>query len=76
MKIRGTRSYIIVEFKDKEVKIQGELTLTPAFYADKSSIKNWESPYQDIPLTDFEKKELIDEITKYNNPEFEVIFDE
>ncbi len=76
MKITGTRSYILVEFKDKKVKIEGELTLTPAFYAYIKSIKNWESPYENIQITEEEKKELIEEVLKYNNPDFKVIFED
>ncbi|WP_295716276.1 Imm74 family immunity protein [Mucilaginibacter sp.] len=76
MKITGTRSYILVEFKDKKVKIEGELTLTPTFYASIGSIENWESPHQDIMLTSEEKRELIADILKYNNPDFKIIFED
>jgi hypothetical protein len=34
MKITGTRSQIKVEIDDKIILINGELTTTPAFYAD------------------------------------------
>nr|WP_292960138.1 hypothetical protein [Muricauda sp. UBA7809] len=49
MIITGTKSNIIVETEGKSLKIEGELTTTPAFYADKDSIKNWESPYDKYP---------------------------
>ena len=76
MKITGTRSYILVEFDLKTVKIAGELTITPAFYASKSSIMNWESPYQELKISEEEKKEIVQKIIEHNNPEFKIIFEE
>ena len=76
MKITGTRSYIIVELWGKELKIQGELTLTPAFYASKSSIKNWEVPFHEVEISEIEKAEIIQEIELHNNPEFKIIFED
>jgi len=76
MKITGTRSYILVEFDSKTVKIEGELTITPAFYASISSIKNWESPYQELKISEEEKKEIVEKILEHNNPEFKIIFEE
>jgi hypothetical protein len=40
MKITGVRSYILVERDVRTLKITGELTTAPAFYADSISIKN------------------------------------
>ena len=76
MKITGTRSYMLVEFDSRTVKIKGELTTTPAFYASISSIKNWESPYQDLEISQEEKRALIEKILEHNNPEFKIIFEE
>jgi len=81
MKITGTRSYIMVEFtegafKNKRVKIEGELTLIPAFYATKSTIRNWEAPYTDVEITDNDKQQIVDQILKHNNPSFEIIFED
>ena len=76
MKITGTRSYILVEFDHRTVKIEGELTTPPAFYATISSIKNWENPYDSIPITEEEKKEIIRRILEENNPEFKIIFED
>jgi len=56
--ITGTRSYMIVDFGDRKVKVQGELTLTPAFYGYINSIKNWEPPYEN---------EVISGSVKQNN---------
>lgn len=65
-KITGTRSYIMVEFGARSLKIAGELTLTPAFYADAASIKNWEAPHQGEPITASEKQEIIERILAYD----------
>lgn len=71
-KIEGTRSYILVTFNDKVIKIDGELTLTPAFYADQTTIRVNET---DEIIPDFEKENIINQILQYNNPEFQINFD-
>lgn len=76
MKITGTRSYILVEFDYRTVKIKGELTTTPAFYASIGSIENWESPYENLKVSEEEKKEIIRKVSEQNNHEFEIIFEE
>jgi hypothetical protein len=76
MKITGTRSYILVEFDSRTVKIEGELTTTPAFYASVGSIKNWETPYQDVEISPEEKKANIARVLAHNNPAFRIIFEE
>lgn len=75
MKITGTRSYILVEFDHRTVKIEGELTTTPAFYAVIASMINWESPYNEIAITDEEKEEIIKRVSEQENPEFKIIFE-
>lgn len=40
----GTKSYIMVEMEGKSLKIKGELTNAPGFYAEKDSIGHWKSP--------------------------------
>lgn len=76
MKITGTRSYILVEFDYRTVKIKGELTLTPAFYASINSIKNWESPHDNVEVKQEEKNEIINTILRENNSDFKIIFEE
>ena len=66
MKITGTRSYILVEYDHRTLKIEGELTLTPAFYAVSNSIKNWEPPHEKDAITEAEKKEIILRILNNN----------
>jgi hypothetical protein len=75
MKITGTRSYILVEFDYRTVKIAGELTTTPAFYADISSIRNWEPPHQNLKVSEQEKNEIIKRVLEQNNPDFKIIFE-
>ena len=69
MKITGDRGSIWVEINNKVVKISGELTTTPAFYADINSIKNWEPPFQDIAITEEEKAEIIRRATEESQKE-------
>lgn len=76
MKITGTRSYILIEFDYRTVKIAGELTITPAFYAEISSIKNWEKPYDNMAVTEEEKKEIIRRVNEENSKnELKIIFE-
>ncbi|UII79689.1 Imm74 family immunity protein [Flagellimonas sp. CMM7] len=67
MKITGTKSYIVIETEGKTLKIEGELTTTPAFYADKKSIQNWEKPNESIKITEEEKETLIEKILIESN---------
>ena len=50
----------------KSIIISGEWTTTPAFYADKISIKKWNNPFANIVITELEKKEIIDKILEYS----------
>jgi len=75
MKITGTRSYMIVEIRNRKVKIQGELTSAPAFYASAGTIENWEPPFEKIKITEEEKNEIIQEVLAHNNPEFKIYFE-
>jgi hypothetical protein len=76
-RITGTRSYITVTLEDRSIDIQGELTLTPEFYADRSSINHWNEPYQDILISDTEKEELIKAILKFNtSQELKISFED
>jgi len=74
--IKGTRSTIEVEIDNKQIIITGELTTTPIFYADIDSIKNWEPPYEQEPITENEKKEIISSIEKASKKgKIPVVFD-
>lgn len=78
MKIKGGRSYIRVETEEgREIVIQGELTMTPIFYADYDSIKHWEAPFENEIITERIKKmlafQIMNESSKTNVP---VIFED
>ena len=75
IKFTGTRSYILVEFDHRTVKISGELTSTPAFYASINSIKHWEAPFENIEVTDEEKKQIVECVSKENGGELKIIFE-
>ena len=76
MKITGAKSYILVEYDHRSLKIMGELTTTPSFYADKCSIKSWESPYDSVLITQDEKDEIINRITlETRDTEFKIYFE-
>ena len=64
-----TRSKLYAEFGDKKMYIQGEATMTPAFYANINSIKKWEPPYDNEEITEEEKAELIRLITDESKKE-------
>lgn len=76
MKITGTRSYIDVDFGDKSVRIEGELTTIPSFYASISSIRYWKTPEGIVQVNEDDRKWIIDEIMHHNNPQFEIIFED
>lgn len=68
MKIIGGRSYIRVFTEEgKEIVIQGELTMAPKFYADFSSIKKWEPPFENDFLSEDMKRKLAFQIINESN---------
>lgn len=76
IKIRGGRSYIIVEVGENELKINGELTTTPMFYAEKESIKYWKTPKGLVPISEKEKDQLILQIiAETKNAKVPILFD-
>jgi len=76
MKITGTRSYIDVDFGDKSVRIDGELTTVPSFYASIDSIKYWKTSNGMILIDNEERDWIIAEVRNHNNPQFEIIFED
>jgi hypothetical protein len=66
---------MIVDFGVRKVKIQGELTATPAFYGYINSIKNWEAPFENSVITELERQDIIEQISEYNNLEFPVFLE-
>lgn len=52
-----SRGAVLVEYGNKAVKVSRELTFSPqVFYADLSSLKKWEPPFDNELLTEIEKK--------------------
>jgi hypothetical protein len=77
MEIIGiNRGKIKVIIEGKSLIITGELTCTPAFYADISSIQCWEPPFENEIIDENTKKWIIDSIIKYaKDKEIKVYFD-
>lgn len=70
-------SRLLIEFDNKSIELTGELTTTPVFYADTSSFKNWKHPFEKTEISESEKKEIIDFITKDSSSQgnTKIIFD-
>ncbi len=75
MKISFWISYILVEFDHRKVKITGEYTVDRIFHLDEVSIKNWETPYDKIPISNNEKNEIIASVLQYPMSDLKLIFD-
>lgn len=76
MKITGTKSSLKVEIGQKTLLIKGELTTTPAFYADINSIIKWEPPFENELIDDIERKKIISEILAANQSnKMKIIFE-
>jgi len=70
------RDLIKVYFDKKYILITGELTMTPIFYANISSIVKWESPYEKETIDENVKKEIIESIQNYTkDSKVKVVFD-
>ena len=73
-----TRGTMIVYYGNKKAIIQGEGIYEPLhFWAWRNSFTHWESPYENIRITEKEKEEIIEYITKASKEEnqVKVIFD-
>ncbi len=63
MKISGTRSIITFDYENGYVlKAEGELLTGGIFIVYRSSIQNWEPPYNHIPVTQNEIDKLVEEV--------------
>ena len=63
MKISGTRSIITFDYENGYVlKVEGELLTDGSFIVYRSSIQNWEPPYNHIPITQNEIDKLVEEV--------------
>ena len=63
MKISGTNSIIPFDYENGYVlKAKGELLTNGSFTAYRSSIQNWELPYNHIRITQNEIDKLVEEV--------------
>jgi len=51
-----------IRYNEKRTIVTGELTLTPAFYADINSLQHWIAPHEDIEIPEAEKQIIISTI--------------
>lgn len=71
-----TPSKLLIEIDNKKIIVNGEVTTTPVFYADINSFKKWESPFENILITEEEKKRIIKLIEEESkNSKVPVVFD-
>lgn len=72
--LKTTPSSITLQVKDKTIKVLGESFArgfgSPDFIIDINSIKVWDTPYEDILVTEEQRKVivqyLLDELTRRN----------
>ncbi|MFS9108175.1 Imm74 family immunity protein [Streptococcus infantis] len=63
MKISGTRSIITFDYENGYViKAKGELLTDGSFTVYRSSLQNWEPPYNHIRITQNEIDKLVEEV--------------
>ena len=63
MKITGTSGNITFDYENGYVlKAEGELLTAGNFIVYRSSIQNWEPPYNHIPITQNEIDKLVEEV--------------
>lgn len=63
MKITGTSSYVLLDIDGKKIKAQGEMTVG-GFIAEKDTMKKFEPPYENEPVTESVLDDYIDEAVK------------
>jgi hypothetical protein len=59
-----TPSKLAIYYNQKTIIISGEVTLTPIFYANIDDFNYWKPPFEKERISEEEKKEIIDFITK------------
>lgn len=64
-----SRGSMRIRYGVRFVTISGELTFEPpVFYADLSSFKAWDYPYENDAIKDEEIDEIVHYITHYKGP--------
>lgn len=67
--IRGGMHYVTITYDNGyAIKVSGELFPGATFIAYKKSIKKWEPPHDNEPLTTSMKEKLIFDTEKCNEP--------
>ena len=63
MKISGTSGNVTLDYENGYVlKAKGELLTGESFIVYRSSVQNWEPPYNHIPITQNEIDKLVEEV--------------
>lgn len=63
MTISGTSGNVTFDYENGYVlKAEGELLTVGSFIVYRSSIQNWEPPYNHIPITQNEIDKLVEEV--------------
>ena len=76
MRITGTRSKIWFDLENGYVlKASGELLASDAFVVDVKSMKVWEPPHQDEPISKEQLDAIIEEAKKPVEGVIELIFE-
>lgn len=69
MKIRGGMNYIIFDMENGYVlRAGGELLFSGTFWCHKDTIKNWEPPHENEPVTLEQYEDLVKQVNS-RNPE-------
>jgi len=64
IKSKGT---MLVKYGIKSATIQGELVFEPpTFYADSNSLKNWNPPFENEKIENYQKTEIMDFISNHS----------
>lgn len=63
MKITGTSSYVVLDIEGKKIKAEGEM-IVGGFIAEKNTMKKFEPPYENEPVTDAIRQKYIDEAVR------------
>ncbi|AUX91847.1 Imm74 family immunity protein [Mixta gaviniae] len=63
MKITGTNSYVMFDIDGKKIKAQGE-RVVGGFIAEQNTMKKFEPPYENEPVTDAIRQKYIQEAVR------------
>lgn len=72
MKITGTSSYVMLDIDGKKIKAQGEM-IVGGFIAEKDTMKKFEPPYENEPVTEAVRQKYINEAVQKTHDSHMVI---